>query len=219
MQATVRVFEGDRHAVDLGLDPQPFAAGHPGLDGFRVELVQPGMRQRVGERPGAAGEGLGERAGRFGKALAPQRQAGAGLVVELVRHRTAALAMVGVVPLAHAPGERRQFGAGRLPPEERARVKLVVMLGPSTFAELEVHAIDIFTSKKRDGTIATEDAVRATGGATPMLCVHGTEEHDSLCPHLADLPWVKDVSREGGHRLHGDDAGGLVRQILDAAGP
>lgn len=105
--------------------------------------------------------------------------------------------------------------AGRLPPEERARVKLVAMLGPSTFAELEVHALDLLSSRKRAGALSTEEAVRATGGSVPMLCVHGTDEHDSLCPRLADLPWVKDVLLPGGHHFGGDYAT-LAQRILDA---
>jgi type IV secretory pathway VirJ component len=106
--------------------------------------------------------------------------------------------------------------AGRLPPEERHHLRLVAMLGPSTFAELEVHAIDLFTSRKRSGAIPTEPAVRASGGATPMLCVYGSHEHGSLCPRLADLPWVKVVLRSGGHRIRGDFEE-LARAVLDAA--
>ncbi len=106
--------------------------------------------------------------------------------------------------------------AARLPPAERARLRLVAMLGPSTFAELEVHVIDLFTSKRRRLTFPTEEAVRTTGGAVPMLCVHGAEEHDSLCPHLEDLRWVKRVELPGGHHFT-HDYGGLAKIVLDAA--
>ena len=58
--------------------------------------------------------------------------------------------------------------------------------------------------------------MRATAGAVPMLCVHGTDEHDSLCPRLADLPWVKDVLLPGGHHFDGGYAA-LARRVLDAA--
>jgi len=106
--------------------------------------------------------------------------------------------------------------AGLLPPEERARVVLVAMLGPSTFAELEVHAIDLLTNRRRASAIATEPAVRATNGAVRMLCFHGAEEHDSLCPKLADLPWVADRLHSGGHRLGGDETSEMAREILAA---
>jgi len=106
--------------------------------------------------------------------------------------------------------------AGRLPPEERARVRLVAMLGPGTFAELEVHAIDLFSARRRASALSTEEAVRATGGAVPMLCVHGSEEHDSLCPLLADLPWVSPLLLTGGHHFDGGYAE-LARKVLAAA--
>ena len=106
--------------------------------------------------------------------------------------------------------------AGRLPPEERARLVLVAMLGPGTFAELEVHAVDLFTTRRRAGAIPIEDAVRALAGAVPVLCIHGADEHDSLCPHLLDLPWVKDVRRPGGHHFRGAYRE-LAAQVLEAA--
>jgi type IV secretory pathway VirJ component len=107
--------------------------------------------------------------------------------------------------------------AGILPPEERAHLALVAMLGPSTYAELEVHAIDIFASKRRAGAIPTEPAVRATRGAVRMLCFHGADERDSLCPKLADLPWVTDKLHHGGHRLgSGEDTAEMAREIVAA---
>jgi type IV secretory pathway VirJ component len=109
--------------------------------------------------------------------------------------------------------------AGILPADERAHLALVAMLGPSTFAEFEVHAIDIFTSKKRAGAIPTEPAVRATRGAVRMLCFHGADEHDSLCPKLADLPWVTDKLHQGGHRLGGGEGTAeMARDIVATLG-
>jgi type IV secretory pathway VirJ component len=109
--------------------------------------------------------------------------------------------------------------AERLPPEDRAHLVLVAMLGPSTFAEFEVHAIDLFTSKKRAGAVDTEPAVRATRGYVKMVCFHGADEKGSLCPRLADLPWVIDRLHGGGHRLGSDEGPELVRDILAALPP
>ena len=106
--------------------------------------------------------------------------------------------------------------AALLPPEERARLVLVAMIGPSTFAELEVNDIDLFTSKRRANAIGTEAAVRATGGAVRMICVHGESERDSLCPKLGDLPWVTDRVHGGGHRLGSSEGAELAREILSA---
>jgi type IV secretory pathway VirJ component len=105
------------------------------------------------------------------------------------------------------------FVAPRLPDPLRAALRLVALIGPSTFAELEVHAIDLFTSRKRAGPLSTEKAVRDTRGAVPILCFEGTEERDSLCPHLVDVPWVKRVLHRGGHHFLGD-AAGLAQAIV-----
>ena len=94
----------------------------------------------------------------------------------------------------------------------------MALLAPGTFAEFEVHAIDIFSNVRRDSALPIEDAVRATAGRTRFLCVRGSEEKDSLCPHVEDLPWVKQVVLSGGHHLDGDYRG-LARMILDAAAP
>ncbi|HET8542818.1 MAG TPA: alpha/beta fold hydrolase [Anaeromyxobacter sp.] len=106
--------------------------------------------------------------------------------------------------------------AALLPADERARLVLVAMLGPSTFAELEVHAVDLFASRRRAGAIPTEPAVRATAGAVRMLCFHGEDEKGSLCPKLADLPWVTVRLHAGGHRLGGGETSEMAREILSA---
>ena len=37
---------------------------------------------------------------------------------------------------------------------------------------------------------------------TPVLCFHGSEEKDSLCPSCPP-GLVNDITVEGGHRVHG----------------
>lgn len=108
------------------------------------------------------------------------------------------------------------FVATRLPPDQRAALKLVAMLGPGTFAEFEVHMIDLFSSRRRSAATSTEAAVRGSGGALRFLCVQGDDEKDSLCPHLADLPWVERVVLPGGHHFDRDYAN-LARIVNDAA--
>ncbi|HSD21734.1 MAG TPA: AcvB/VirJ family lysyl-phosphatidylglycerol hydrolase [Anaeromyxobacter sp.] len=109
------------------------------------------------------------------------------------------------------------FVATRLPPDQRAALALVAMLGPGTFAEFEVHMIDLFSSRRRSAATSTEAAVRGSGGALRFLCVQGDDEKDSLCPHLADLPWVERVVLPGGHHFDRDYAK-LARIVNDAAG-
>jgi type IV secretory pathway VirJ component len=105
----------------------------------------------------------------------------------------------------------------RLPERERAAVRLVAMLGPSTFAEFEVHVVDLFSAVRRSAALSTEAAVRALAGA-PVMCVQGEAEEDSLCPRVDGLPGVKRVVLPGGHHFAGDYAR-LARLIVDAAPP
>jgi type IV secretory pathway VirJ component len=135
-------------------------------------------------------------------------------VARVIAHYRAAWKRSDVILLGYSRGaDVVPFLASRLPDELRGAVRLVAMLGPGTFTELEVHVVDLFSSRKRPDALPTEDAVRATGGAVPMLCVHGTDEHDSLCPHLADLSWVKRVEVRGGHHFDRNYAG-LARLVL-----
>ena len=109
--------------------------------------------------------------------------------------------------------------ATRLPADQRAALKLVAMLGPETFAEFEVHVVDLFSTPRRSTATSTEAAVRASGGATRFLCVQGAEEKDSLCPHLTDLPWVVRVVLPGGHHFDRDysSLGRIVNEAASAA--
>ena len=51
--------------------------------------------------------------------------------------------------------------------------------------------------------------------ATPVLCIYGEGDNDSLCPKL-DPGKVRIVKMKGGHHFDGDYAG-LAREILAAA--
>jgi type IV secretory pathway VirJ component len=102
----------------------------------------------------------------------------------------------------------------RLPDGARAAVRGLALLGPSTFAELEVHVVDLFSSRRRGSALSTEDAVRALPAGLPVLCVEGEDEHDSLCPRVASRPGVRRVVLPGGHHFDRDYAK-LARLILD----
>ncbi|BDG05894.1 AcvB/VirJ family lysyl-phosphatidylglycerol hydrolase [Anaeromyxobacter oryzae] len=110
------------------------------------------------------------------------------------------------------------FLPSRMPEDARASLVLVAMLAPGTYAEFEVHVIDLFASLKRSDATSTEKAVRGSGGKIPMLCVQGASEKDSLCPRIVDLPFVKRVVLPGEHHFD-HDYPKLARVILDAAGP
>ncbi len=145
-------------------------------------------------------------------------QTGADLA-KIARHYLAAWDRKEVLLVGYSRGaDVLAVVAGKIPDDVRKQVRLVALLGPSTFAELEVHVVDLLSSVRRKRAIDTEPAVRATGGALSFLCVQGSGEDDSLCPHLRDLPWVKTVVLPGHHHFDGDYAK-LAEQILAAAPP
>jgi type IV secretory pathway VirJ component len=141
----------------------------------------------------------------------------ARVVARIVAHYASAWRRPEVLLVGYSRGaDVVPFLAARMPPEARARLRVVAMLGPGTFAEFEVHAVDLLATVKRAGALPTEEAVRATAGATRMLCVQGAGEEDSLCPRLADLPWVTRVVLPGGHHFGGAYRE-VARAVLDVA--
>lgn len=138
-------------------------------------------------------------------------------VARLARHYLAAWHRSTVLLIGYSRGaDALAVVAGRLPEDLRRRLRLVAMLGPGTWAELEVHVLDLLSSVRREDAYSTEQAVRDTRGAVPMLCVQGAAEEDSLCPHVRDLAWVRTVVLPGHHHFDGDYRK-LARVVLDAA--
>lgn len=104
----------------------------------------------------------------------------------------------------------------RLPDEARAVLRGLALLGPGTFAELEVHVVDLFSARRREAAVSTEDAVRALPHGLPVLCVQGRDERDSLCPRVEGRAGVRRVVLPGGHHFD-RDYGNLARLILELA--
>ena len=94
------------------------------------------------------------------------------------------------------------FLASRLPPDLRARVALVALLGPGTSADFEFHFDDWLGSGDHAGAqpIAPEVAKLAP---LRVLCVYGKDEDDSLCPQLAPTLAIRE-ERPGDHHFGGD---------------
>jgi len=151
----------------------------------------------------------------FWKRRTPDETARA--IARIARHYGAAWKRPEVILVGYSRGaDLAPFVAARLGPAEGVKLALVALLGPGTFAEFEVHAIDIFSSVRRDAALPTEDALRATAGRTRFLCVRGADEKDSLCPHVEDLPWVRQVVLSGGHHFDGDYQG-IAKIVLEAS--
>ncbi len=138
-------------------------------------------------------------------------------VARIIAHYRAAWDRPEVLLVGYSRGaEIVPFLPPRMPPEEREAIRLVALLGAETYADFEVHVVDLFASFRRTSARSTEVAVRALG-AMPVLCVQGSDEKDTVCPRIAGLPNVRRVVLPGGHHFDRDYPK-LARLVLDAAG-
>lgn len=109
-------------------------------------------------------------------------------------------------------------GLARLPPDLRARVRLVALVVPTDTLFFRASPSELFNWAKPDA-FALPSARALTW--VPVVCIHGVEESESLCPLLRQ-PNVHSVALPGGHPLDGDvDAVHrvLARMIGRASGP
>lgn len=101
-------------------------------------------------------------------------------------------------------------GLTRLPPDLRARVRLVALVVPTDTLIFRASPSELFNWAKPDA-LALPTAQALTW--VPVVCIHGEEETESLCPLLSQ-PNVSSFALPGGHPLHGDvDA---VHRVLAA---
>ncbi len=89
----------------------------------------------------------------------------------------------------------------RLPPDLRASVERVSLLGLSDSAEFEFHVADWIPGSSGGGRPTVPEIGRM--GTVPLLCLYGTDEGDSPCAHLAGTS-VSSVALPGGHHFGGD---------------
>jgi type IV secretory pathway VirJ component len=104
------------------------------------------------------------------------------------------------------------FAVNRLSPATRARVALTALIGMSTHALFEFHVTN-WISDDNSGPATLPEVKRITG--TPVLCIYGTDETDSLCPALDPQKFLV-VKLKGDHHFDGDYAS-LAQSILAAA--
>jgi type IV secretory pathway VirJ component len=106
------------------------------------------------------------------------------------------------------------FAVNRLPAPTRAQVALTAVMGMSEHALFEFH-LSSWISDSDAGPATLPEIDRITG--TPVLCIYGADESDSLCPKLDPKKFAV-VKLKGGHHFDGDYAN-LARQILAASKP
>jgi type IV secretory pathway VirJ component len=139
----------------------------------------------------------------------------AAAVARIARHYRAAWKRGDVLLVGYSRGaELVAFLPPRMAEDARAAVKAVVMIGPGTWTEFEVHAIDVLWAPKREAALPTRPAAEALG-ALPVVCVQGTDEDDSLCPEIASRPSVRRLVLSGGHHF-GGEYGKVAGAILGA---
>ena len=104
------------------------------------------------------------------------------------------------------------FVVNRLPPELRARVASVSLLGIDSNASFEIRIADWVGSDDR-GPPTRPELSRL--GAAPVLCIYGEGESDSICPELA-AGNVERAQIGRGHHFSGEYAT-IADRILEFA--
>jgi len=135
-------------------------------------------------------------------------------VARVMRHYLAAWNKQRVLLVGYSFGaDVLPFVVNRLPPDLRARVATVSLLGVDSNASFEIKIADWVGSD--EGGPPTQPEVAAIG-AVPVLCIYGAGETDSICPGLAKTPERTRISPEEvgkGHHFSGEyDA--LAEHIL-----
>ncbi len=125
-------------------------------------------------------------------------------VARLMRHYLAAWSKQRVILVGYSFGaDVLPFVVNRLPPELRARVASVSLLGIDSNASFEVSVADWVGSG--DGGPPTRPEV-ASLGEVPVLCIYGEGESDSICPGLSPGPRLAREQVGKGHHFSGEYA-------------
>jgi type IV secretory pathway VirJ component len=99
----------------------------------------------------------------------------------------------------------------RLPVATRAKIRSIVLLGPSPKVEFEFHVSDWLHDT--NAGIAVKPEVEKLAPAH-ILCIYGESDRDSLCPALKSQPGVNVVALKGAHHFDGGYAN-LGRLIVE----
>jgi type IV secretory pathway VirJ component len=139
-----------------------------------------------------------------------------GLAADLdrmIRYYLAELGKRRVVVIGYSQGaDVLPFAINRLPSATRSHIVLAAIMGMSEHALFEFHMTS-WMGDDNSGPATLPEVEKLTG--TPVLCVYGDQESDSLCPKL-DPHKIIVLKLRGGHHFDGNYAG-LARAILAAA--
>jgi type IV secretory pathway VirJ component len=136
-------------------------------------------------------------------------------VDRLIRHYGVAWGRPRVALLGYSRGaDLVPFIANRLPPDSRARVGLVALVGPGERASFEVHWTDVVLSRSRATDLPVLPELERLRGVR-MLCVRGEDERDSICRRL-DPALATPVTHDGSRRLAEGGSADLANRIVAA---
>jgi type IV secretory pathway VirJ component len=124
-------------------------------------------------------------------------------MIRVVRHYLTLWSKDRVAFVGYSRGaDIAPFVVSRLPPDLRAKVALVAMLGLSNETNFQFHFRDIFMEAHRRTDVRTLPELERLRGMN-LLCIYGMDEKDSGC---RDAPGglVKQVVRNGGHHFDND---------------
>lgn len=125
-------------------------------------------------------------------------------VARLMRHYLAAWNKERVILVGYSFGaDVLPFVVNRLPPDLRARVASVSLLGIDSSASFEVSVAGWVGGG--DGGPPTRPEVAALG-EVPVLCIYGEGESDSICPGLASGARLAREQVGKGHHFSGEYA-------------
>ncbi len=123
-------------------------------------------------------------------------------VARVMRHYLAAWHAQRLLLIGYSFGaDVLPFVMNRLPPELRARVASVSLLGIDAHASFEVHVAEWVGGDQ--GGPPTRPEVNELRGVR-VLCIYGEGETDSICPQLP--PWVTREQIGKGHHFSGEYA-------------
>lgn len=123
-------------------------------------------------------------------------------MIRIMQHYISAWSMQRVAIVGYSRGaDVSPFMISRLPPDLRARVSLVAMLGLAERVNFQWHFKDIFIRSRRPSDVPTLPELAKLRGMN-LLCIYGADEKESGC---RDAPpgLVREEVRNGGH--HFDD--------------
>jgi type IV secretory pathway VirJ component len=101
----------------------------------------------------------------------------------------------------------------RLPVETRAKIRMIVLLGPSPKVEFEFHVADWMRDSSGGEAVRPEIDKLVS---QHVLCISGEEDRDSLCRELIGRPRIEVVTLKGAHHFDGgyDNLGRLIIEHL-----